>query len=86
VTDTFGIYNPDTRYGLMTDDGVPIYVQTTGPSKSDGSIHQRIIFEVSRNSSYAWLNEIVAVGIVNVGASSISVDAWQLETPVASCG
>jgi hypothetical protein len=80
VTDSLSVFNPDTRYGLRTDDGANIYIQTSGPSQSDGKIHLRIIFETG-NANYTWLNEIVAVGILSAGTGYVAIDAWQLNSP-----
>jgi hypothetical protein len=80
VTDSLGNFNPDTRYGLRTDDGANIYIQTSGPSKSDGHIHLRILFETG-HANYTWMNEIVAVGILKAGTGYVAIDAWQLDSP-----
>jgi hypothetical protein len=65
---------------MTTSDGASIFIQTSGPSQSDGKIHLRMIFETG-SSTYAWLNEIVAVGILTSGGSGVSIDAWQLNSP-----
>ncbi|PVH80794.1 hypothetical protein DL98DRAFT_357430, partial [Cadophora sp. DSE1049] len=76
VTDNFGVFNPDTRYGFKTDDGANIYLQTSGPQKQDGLLHLRLLFETG-NANYTWLNEIVAVGVLKGGAGSyVVIDAW----------
>ena len=80
MTDSLGTFNPDTRYGLKTDDGANIFIQTSGPSKSDGKIHLRMIFETGA-ANYTWMNEIVAVGILTTGAGYVAIDAWQLDSP-----
>lgn len=80
MTDALGTFNPDTRYSMKTDDGANIFIQTSGPSKSDGKIHLRMIFETG-NANYTWMNEIVAVGILTPGNGYVAIDAWQLESP-----
>ncbi|KUJ12628.1 uncharacterized protein LY89DRAFT_559112, partial [Mollisia scopiformis] len=74
--DNLGVFNPDTRYGILTDDGANIYIQTSGPTQKDGHTHLRMIFETAANSTYSWLNEIVAVGILTGGSGYVSIDAW----------
>ncbi|KAG4440871.1 hypothetical protein IFR05_003621 [Cadophora sp. M221] len=79
LTDNFGTFNPDTRYGLRTDDGANIYIQTSGPQKSDG-IHLRLLFETG-NANYTWLNHIVAVGLLKGGNGYVLIDVWEMESP-----
>ncbi|KAL2203686.1 hypothetical protein CC79DRAFT_1371725 [Sarocladium strictum] len=80
VTDTKGVFFPDTRYNLRTDDGADIYIQTSGPSQSDGTIHLRGVFETG-SEKYDWLNYVVAVGVLKAGAGTVSIDMWALTSP-----
>ncbi|KAH7350976.1 hypothetical protein BKA65DRAFT_549959 [Rhexocercosporidium sp. MPI-PUGE-AT-0058] len=79
LTDNFGTFNPDTRYGLKTNDGANIYIQTSGPAKADG-IHLRLLFETG-HKNYTWLNHIVAVGLLKAGNGYVLIDAWEMQSP-----
>jgi hypothetical protein len=72
--------HPDTRYGLQTNDGANIFVQTFGTSQSDGTIHLHGIFETG-SEKYWWMNDVVAVGILRAGSSSVSIDMWYVKSP-----
>jgi hypothetical protein len=76
--DARGNARPDTRYNIQTDDGTYIYVQTEGPTLADGRILLRGKFETSTNGTYAWLNDVVAVGVLTAGADKVSIDMWQV--------
>ncbi|SMY21189.1 unnamed protein product [Zymoseptoria tritici ST99CH_1A5] len=78
-----GIFSADTRYNLQTDDGANLFLQTSGPSTASGSLHLRVVIETG-DKAYYWLNNIVAIGILNrVEASEDSfvlrIDVWHLE-------
>lgn len=77
-----GVFSADTRYNLVTDDGANIFIQTSGPAQPDGHLHLREVFETG-DPDYYWLNNIVAVGILTSGDGWVSIDSWQLESPVA---
>ncbi|KAL2071501.1 hypothetical protein VTL71DRAFT_12736 [Oculimacula yallundae] len=79
LTDSFGVFNPDTRYGLKTSDGANIFIQTSGPAKSDG-IHLRLLFETG-HANYTWLNHIVAVGLLKAFNGYVLIDVWEMESP-----
>lgn len=53
-----GIFAPDTRYQLRTDDGANIYVQTSGSMQPDKNVHLRAVFETG-DKAYYWLNNII---------------------------
>lgn len=76
--DAHGNSRPDTRYNLQTDDGAIIYVQTNGPTLKDGRILLSGKFETDSNGTYSWMNDVVAVGILNVnGTNQVLIDMWQ---------
>ncbi|KAF3762238.1 hypothetical protein M406DRAFT_264650 [Cryphonectria parasitica EP155] len=77
-----GVFSADTRYNLVTNDGANIYVQTSGPQQPDGHLHLRQIFETG-HPDYYWLNNIVSVGILTARDGWVSIDGWQLESPIA---
>jgi hypothetical protein len=80
LVDTRGIARPDTRYNLQTDDGAYIYVQTEGPTLKDGRILLRGKFEADTNGTYAWMNDIVAVGVLTVnGTAQVLINMWQVD-------
>ncbi|KAK0391925.1 hypothetical protein NLU13_1423 [Sarocladium strictum] len=83
VTDTRGVFFPDTRYNLRTCDGADIYIQTSGPAQPDGTILLRGIFQTG-HAKYEWLNYVVAVGILKAGQGSVSIDMWTLVAPHGS--
>jgi hypothetical protein len=79
LVDARGTARPDTRYNLQTDDGTYIYVQTEGPTIKDGRILLRGKFETSANGTFAWLNDVVAVGVLNVnGTNQVLIDMWEV--------
>jgi hypothetical protein len=79
LVDARGNARPDTRYNIQTDDGTYIYVQTEGPTLKDGRILLRGKFETSTNGTYAWMNDVVAVGVLNVnGTNQVLIDMWEV--------
>ncbi|KAF1971311.1 hypothetical protein BU23DRAFT_581685 [Bimuria novae-zelandiae CBS 107.79] len=57
-----------------------IYVRTIGlPPGADGRTMLRGEFETSTNGTYAWLNDVAAVGVMTRnGTSSVHIDMWQV--------
>lgn len=53
-----GIFSPDTRYQLQTNDGANIYIQTSGSLQPDATVHLRLIFETG-DKKYYWLNNVI---------------------------
>jgi hypothetical protein len=79
LVDARGNARPDTRYNIQTDDGTYIYVQTEGPTLSDSRILLRGKFETSSNGTYAWMNDVVAVGVLTVnGGNQVLIDMWDV--------
>lgn len=84
-----GLFSPDTRYNLQTDDGANLFLQTSGTSQPDGTLHLRIVFETG-DLKYYWMNNIVAVGILQRvatypnGTFTLRIDAWNVG--ISSCG
>ncbi|KAG9199663.1 hypothetical protein G6514_008324 [Epicoccum nigrum] len=78
-----GIFSPDTRYNLQTDDGANILIQTSGAAQPDTKIHLRLVFETG-DKDYYWLNFVTAVGILQQvetfdnGSFVLRIDAWNL--------
>jgi hypothetical protein len=81
LTDNKGTFNADTRYNLQTNDGANIFIQTSGPAQADGKLHLRMIFETG-SEKYYWLNNIVAVGVLQPGNGYVVIDGWQINSPV----
>jgi hypothetical protein len=78
LVDRRGNARPDTRYNLQTDDGEYIYVQTEGPTLADGTILLRGKFETDTNGTYAWMNDVVAVGVLKTdGPDRVLINMWQ---------
>lgn len=79
LVDAHGNARPDTRYNLQTDDGTYIYIQTEGPTQKDGRILLRGKFETAVDGPYGWLNDIIAVGVLNVnGTNQVLIDMFQV--------
>ncbi|KAF1834131.1 hypothetical protein BDW02DRAFT_589183 [Decorospora gaudefroyi] len=79
LTDANGQFRPDARYNIQTDDGTYIYVRTEGlPPGEDGRTMLRGKFETATNGTYAWLNDVAAVGVLTRnGTESVLIDMWQ---------
>ncbi|UPX15671.1 uncharacterized protein EKO05_0006112 [Ascochyta rabiei] len=82
LTDKDGKIRPDARYNIQTDDGAWIYVQTEGPTQSDGRTLLRGKFETATNGTYNWLNDVVAVGVLTRnGTEGVIIDMWEANAP-----
>lgn len=85
VTDTTGVFWPDTRYNLRTDDGADIYIQTEGPTQPDGRTLLRGVFQTG-HPEYTWLNYVVAMGVLQRPTEEYSsgkyvlIDMWHVRT------
>lgn len=58
-------------------------MQTVGvpAGGSDGQTMLRGQFETATNGSYAWLNDVAAVGVLRRnGMASVMIDMWQVST------
>lgn len=89
LVDNNGTFSADTRYGLNTTDGTHLYLRTSGPQQADGDLFLRIKIETSVVSKYAWLNDVVAVGVLkNLGAGpngrgfTLRIDSWMVSNTV----
>jgi hypothetical protein len=77
LTDANGAIRPDARYNLLTNDGTYIYIQTEGFPLSDGRTMLRGKFETGSNGTYAWLNDVVGVGVLKRnGTSAVAIEMW----------
>lgn len=67
---------------MLTHGGANFFIQTSGPTQSDGGIILRIFFETGHPKNY-WLNNIVAIGILYGpnDANCVLIDAWQVSLP-----
>ncbi|MBJ7413594.1 MAG: hypothetical protein JHD15_25015 [Phenylobacterium sp.] len=75
-----GAIRPDARYNIRTHDGVNVFVQTEGFPLPDGRTMLRGKFETGRNGSYAWLNDVVGVGVLRrEGTSAVRIEMWHAE-------
>ncbi|KPI42703.1 uncharacterized protein AB675_1885 [Cyphellophora attinorum] len=89
VTDDNKVFFPDTRYNLRTDDGVDIYIQTYGPTQPDGRTLLRGTFEVDMGTKYAWLNYVLAVGVLQRSldfGNYVVIDMWHMLLPGIATG
>ncbi|SPO06224.1 uncharacterized protein DNG_08913 [Cephalotrichum gorgonifer] len=87
ITDTTGVFSPDTRYSLRTHDGADIYIQTSGPTQADGRTLLRAIYQTG-HPDYLWLNYAVVNGVLQrpTGDSAgkyVVIDMWQFTLPTA---
>jgi hypothetical protein len=81
-TDTFGVPIPDTRYNLLTDDGVNIYIRTSGAGLKDGRYQLRGFFSTG-DEKYRWLTYIISYGIVSFdpASGSVQIEMWTVTPP-----
>jgi hypothetical protein len=78
LVDTRGNARPNTRYNIQADDGTYIYVQTEGPTLNDGRILLHGTFDTATTGTDAWMQDVVAVGVLNVnGTNEVLIDMWQ---------
>jgi hypothetical protein len=78
LTDSNGKFRPDARYHIQAKDGTFIYVQTEGPTLEDGRSLLRGKFETATNGTHSWLNDVVAVGLLNRSGSKVYIDMWSV--------
>ncbi len=74
---TDGYFATESRFQLETADGANIYVQSSGQTTSSDSIHLHASFETG-SDTYAWLNNVVAVGALHVLPFGYNIEMWQL--------
>ncbi len=60
------------------DDGTYVYLQTEGPTLADGRSLLRGKFETATNGTYAWMNDVVAVGVLTRSGDKVFIDMWQV--------
>jgi len=77
---TTGYFISDARYQLQTEDRAAIYVNAQGNSQSSGLTHVRAKFETGV-PKYAWMNDILAVGIMQTTKLGYMIDMWQVISP-----
>ncbi|KPM38653.1 hypothetical protein AK830_g7904 [Neonectria ditissima] len=82
VTDAKGVFFPDTRYNLRTDDGADIYIQTSGPTQPNNQTLLRGVFQTG-HPDYEWLNYVVATGVLQRPTGEdkgkyVIIDMWQI--------
>ncbi|KAK3367909.1 hypothetical protein B0H63DRAFT_379075, partial [Podospora didyma] len=77
-----GVFSADTRFQFHTSDGADIFVFTNGPQQPEGVLHVRVAFETG-HPTYYWLNNIAAVGIVEIGPGirNLTINTWQILSP-----
>jgi hypothetical protein len=79
LTDAQGVIRPDARYAIRTYDGTSVVVVTEGFPLPDGRTMLRGKFETGRNGTYAWLNDVVGVGVLKRnGTSAVRIDMWHV--------
>ena len=80
LTDAHGAIRPDARYNLRIDDGTNVYIQTEGFPLPDGRTMLRGKFETGSNGTYAWLNDVVGVGVLKrSGTTAVRIEMWHAE-------
>jgi len=73
------VTRPDARYAIRTVDGANIVVVTEGFPEPGGGKMLRAKFEASTNGSYAWLNDVVGVGVLKSnGTNAVRIDMWHV--------
>jgi hypothetical protein len=79
LTDAQGVIRPDARYAIRTNDGTNVVVVTEGFPLPDGRTMLRGKFETGSNGTYAWLNDVVGVGVLKRnGTSAVRIDMWHV--------
>lgn len=73
LVDSNGTWREDTVYFLQTDDGVNIMVRAQGQG---ANVHHR--FEVASNTTYYWLNNVVAYAMGTQVENGVILDVWQV--------
>ncbi|KAH8887156.1 hypothetical protein GQ53DRAFT_809194 [Thozetella sp. PMI_491] len=76
ITTPQGIYYPDIRTQIRTLDGANIYLQMTGWMQHDNTTYVRTVFQTG-SPNYAWLNYVVAFGVLGGSSTGFVVDIWQ---------
>ena len=77
---TTGYFISDARYQLQTEDRGGIYVNAHGNTVPSGLMHVHAKFETG-SPRYAWMNDILAVGIMQKTTLGYTVDMWQVVSP-----
>ena len=75
-----GYFISDARYQLQTEDRAAIYVNVHGNTVPSGLTHVHAKFETGA-AKYAWMNDILAVGIMQTTKLGYMVDMWQVVSP-----
>ncbi|PVH98972.1 hypothetical protein DM02DRAFT_530093 [Periconia macrospinosa] len=79
LTDAQGVIRPDARYNIRTNDGTNIYVRTEGYPLPDGRTMLSGKFETGSNGTYAWLNDVVGVGVLRRnGTTAVIIEMWHV--------
>jgi hypothetical protein len=56
-----------------------VYVRTEGPTLPDGHSMLRARFETGVNGTFAWLNDVVGVGVLTrKGTGAVGIDMWHV--------
>jgi hypothetical protein len=63
---------------IQANDGTYVYVQTEGPTLPDGRSLLRAKFETATNGTHGYLNDVVAVGLLNRSGNKVFIDMWQV--------
>jgi len=77
---TAGYFISDARYQLQTEDRGDISVSTRGNTVPGGFRHVHARFETG-SPRYAWMNDILAVGIMQPTKMGYQIDMWQVVSP-----
>ena len=77
---TTGYFISDARYQLQTEDRAAIYVNAQGNSVPSGLTMIRAKFETG-SAKYAWMNDVMAVGIMQTTKLGYMIDMWQVTSP-----
>ncbi|KAL5118772.1 hypothetical protein ACEQ8H_003275 [Pleosporales sp. CAS-2024a] len=90
LTDAQGALRPEARYALRTLDGASIVVETEGfpvAADADGRTMLRAKFEAGAGGPYAWLNDVVGVGVLTrEGTAAVRIDMWHVSAHLPEQG
>jgi len=65
---------------LQTLDGAYIYVQTMGQSQAVDGVQLHLRYETA-NDKYAWMSDIMAIGILRTTSWGYTVNVWRVVSP-----
>ena len=74
-----GLFSPDVRVQLRTNDGANLYVTSIGHQQTNGLVNAHTTFETG-SGAYYWLNNVVGISLLipHVEEGYIAVEVYQV--------